>query len=403
VIQSTGSPRRIVRGPPAGATVQRLSFEEFRGIQPLWDAVAFGSADGGPLLSHAWLSTTARFVGSHLLDFHIYIAKRGSEPVAIGAFQVNRGFCRTLQFAGGQPLLDAVGVAYLAGEEAAGFEIIRAAVSSSRFDSLVFARLPPLLAHRCDELPVARVTIVRKAKILVDFQSLDWSEYRRISLGGKFGTEMHRKERRLGEAGHFTLRRVEDARPAMATLGRLHILSCAHWGHRCLYRGPWLRLFYSHAQQAARDGWLASYQLILDDEPIAAILALEKGPRAWMTHLAYNPAYHRYGPGMILIYRMLEDEIARGLKTFDFGIGDSSFKRRFGNREESWFAVSARRSGFNSWVRSASAKSLEQMKRGPQRSVGRRLLLYRAGGASGQLASLESQVAADTDPSAPHS
>jgi CelD/BcsL family acetyltransferase involved in cellulose biosynthesis len=396
LVNAQPSRMQVDGGPAQCTTLQALSHEEFARIQPHWDEVASRSPAGGPLISHAWLSTTFRAAGPEGPELLAYLVKRGSQPVAIGAFVRDGGFCRTLRFAGGIPANDAYGLAYLPGEESAGLGILRAVIEGNSADRVVLMGVPPQLADCARELPLTDVALERDAKILVEFQSEDWRDYQQGCLGAKFRRELKREERRLGEVGRVTLRREKDPRLVMAALGRLHIIRSAQRGRRSVFGQP-VSFINAHVRQAARDGYLASYQLLLDDQPVAALLAFEKDARAWMTHIAFDPTYHTYGPGMLLIHRMLEDQLDHGLRIFDFGMGDGAFKRRFGNRREPWCAISGLSAPSLATRARAAAAGLVGRIREVGGPVGRPLLLRMAGGVSGQLSFLEAELEDATD------
>ena len=82
-------------------------------------------------------------------------------------------------------------------------------------------------------------------------------------------------------------------------------------------------------------GWLRVYLLYLDDRPVAFDVGLAYGDTLYLQHGAYDQAYGRYHPGILLLAREIEELCADpGIQRLDFGFGDAEYKKIFGN--QSW-------------------------------------------------------------------
>jgi Acetyltransferase (GNAT) domain len=88
----------------------------------------------------------------------------------------------------------------------------------------------------------------------------------------------------------------------------------------------------------ARKGWLRAYILYLNKRPSAFWIGSLRDRVFLSDYLAFDPAYAKYGPGMYLIVKVMEElcrdrcDGAVALERIDFGIGDASYKERLSNR-----------------------------------------------------------------------
>jgi hypothetical protein len=77
----------------------------------------------------------------------------------------------------------------------------------------------------------------------------------------------------------------------------------------------------------ARHGWLRAYVLMAGKRPIAYELAYAAGRTLQGEMTGYDPECMKYGPGIVLMLRVIEDLIeSEAFDRFDFGSGDASYK-----------------------------------------------------------------------------
>lgn len=89
----------------------------------------------------------------------------------------------------------------------------------------------------------------------------------------------------------------------------------------------------------ARKGWLRSYVLYLDSEPVAFQLGIQYRNGFFVRGKAYDPKFAHIRPGQYLFQYMLEEFTEEGaIELWDFGIGDAAYKRELSNT--SWEEVS---------------------------------------------------------------
>lgn len=100
------------------------------------------------------------------------------------------------------------------------------------------------------------------------------------------------------------------------------------FGHST-WDSPANREYFAHM---ARLGWLRSYVLLYNGQPIA----FEHGFQYLRTYFgaatAYDQNYQRLGAGAVLMQRVIEDLITiEPQRVFDFGFGDAEYKRSLSN------------------------------------------------------------------------
>ena len=122
--------------------------------------------------------------------------------------------------------------------------------------------------------------------------------------------------------------------------------------------------------QWASMGAFRSYLMEQDGRPVAFAIGCQWKDRYTYVETGYDPEYAAKSPGQVLLYRILEDMIARNPpRLLDFGFGDSEYKRIFANHEtQSGPVVLVRRS-----LRALTAWRLTQWRSGIGRGVRRAL------------------------------
>jgi hypothetical protein len=86
---------------------------------------------------------------------------------------------------------------------------------------------------------------------------------------------------------------------------------------------------------AAREGWLRSYLLFRDEQPVAYQLGVLYRRVYYLMDCAFRQDFAAWSPGSVITFRALEDlHDARKADVWDFGFGDMPYKRRFGDSED---------------------------------------------------------------------
>jgi CelD/BcsL family acetyltransferase involved in cellulose biosynthesis len=145
------------------------------------------------------------------------------------------------------------------------------------------------------------------------------NDFSRFGLSSRFRYHLRQGWRELSKRGPLSFRRVETI--DRETLEHFYRLEQSGWkgreGSAILCR-PDLRKFYDGLVRGAEQfGYLSMYFLDLGGTTIAAHLAFTYGGRYYPIKVAYDESFSSYGPGHLIIARVLEDCVARGLSRFD--------------------------------------------------------------------------------------
>lgn len=92
------------------------------------------------------------------------------------------------------------------------------------------------------------------------------------------------------------------------------------------------RSFYDQVvRDGLRNGTAVLTALTIGEEVVAALLGITDGRHYAMTRLATPDArFKNFSPGRMIIERTMKMLHAEGFRSFDFTIGDYSYKRRIG-------------------------------------------------------------------------
>jgi CelD/BcsL family acetyltransferase involved in cellulose biosynthesis len=150
-------------------------------------------------------------------------------------------------------------------------------------------------------------------------QNRPGNDFSRFGLSSRFRYHLRQGWRELSKRGTLSLRRAETI--DQQALEQFYRLEQSGWkgraGSAILCR-PDLRRFYDGLVQGAQQfGYLSMYFLDLAGTTIAAHLAFTYAGRYSPIKVAYDESFGPYGPGHLIIARVLEDCVARGLSRFD--------------------------------------------------------------------------------------
>lgn len=157
---------------------------------------------------------------------------------------------------------------------------------------------------------------------------------------GKFSSKsrstLKRKVRKFEEfcGGALECREFRE-KEEMATFHELaREVSRKTYQERLLDSGlPSKEAFADEVSGAAR---CRAYILCHQGRPIAYMYCPEKRGAVLYDHVGYDPDYHEWSPGTVLLYAALKSLFAEGsFRIFDFTEGEGAHKEFFGNREAS--------------------------------------------------------------------
>lgn len=152
-----------------------------------------------------------------------------------------------------------------------------------------------------DARDAATVLAEERALLASDLAPEDYFE---ASLNPKKRKELRRQHRRLGEEGVLTVERSRSAEGIAAWTDRFLDLEARGWKGRAgssLATDPAnATLFASSLAGAAARGRLERLSLLLDGQPIAMLATFITPPGAFSYKTAFDEAYARYSPGVLL-------------------------------------------------------------------------------------------------------
>jgi CelD/BcsL family acetyltransferase involved in cellulose biosynthesis len=166
---------------------------------------------------------------------------------------------------------------------------------------------------------------------------VSWSEMEQ-TLSSRFRANMRRRWRRVAELGVVSTDLCDGSDPAIlrARLDEGLQLEAKGWkgrgGTAICQASDTLEFYTALARQAGSDGRLRLWFLRLDGQAIAFQYGLQDGSRYLLLKPAYDEAHGSVAPGHLLIEKVLQDCITRGLLQFDFLGPDMLWKRDWASR-----------------------------------------------------------------------
>jgi CelD/BcsL family acetyltransferase involved in cellulose biosynthesis len=147
-----------------------------------------------------------------------------------------------------------------------------------------------------------------------------------------------RHERGFRRDGELQVEHWRDGNAILPLLDEFFDQHVARWAataYPSLFRKPSRRDFYRRlTSSAAAAGWLRFTRIQWRDRPIAFHFGFSYAG----TYLWYKPSFAidlaKRSPGEVLLRQLILAALQEEATTFDFGLGDEPFKRRFATRVE---------------------------------------------------------------------
>ncbi|MCC7369816.1 MAG: GNAT family N-acetyltransferase [Chloroflexi bacterium] len=158
------------------------------------------------------------------------------------------------------------------------------------------------------------------------------------SRPGRFRYNLRSRLRRLGERGEVCFRRVSDPEDVPSALTILAELHARRWRGQhtatIFSSSSAARRFYAEvcAQYAARD-LLDLTLLEVGGRAVGGSLGFVDGDTFYYYIPAWEPELASLAPSSLLLANLVEGAYARGLKRFDFMLGDEPYKARWATGE----------------------------------------------------------------------
>jgi CelD/BcsL family acetyltransferase involved in cellulose biosynthesis len=148
-----------------------------------------------------------------------------------------------------------------------------------------------------------------------------WEDYE-SRLRRKFRSELRRRQRRLEEQGELNLDVHDGTDRLSQLLDEGFRLEGSGWKEAqgsSIISHPSTHGFYTQvARWAAARGWLRLAFLRLNGQALAFDFCLEYNGTHYLLRTGYDPAYSKFGPGMIIRYLMLSRAFSTDISTYDF-------------------------------------------------------------------------------------
>ncbi|MEU8826343.1 GNAT family N-acetyltransferase [Streptomyces sp. NPDC048636] len=288
---------------------------------------------GAPELANPFLAPEFTLaVGRCRRGVRIAVVREEGEPVAFFPFQRTRlGVGRAI----GLGLSDAQGLVHRPGFPWDARELLRACgLSVWEFDHLVEGQ-KPFAAQARGSFPSPVIDVDRGYPAYL-------AQLR--SRSPKFTRSTLAKERKLGrDVGDVAYVHDERDPAVLRTLIGWKSAQYRRTGRSDRFAHPWIvRLVHQlfHTRRASFEGLLSV--LYAGGRPVAAHFGLrsERVFACWFP--AYDPAYAKFSPGLVLHLRMAEGAAGQGVAYLDLGRGEKEYKDSLKTRDlsvsEGWVA-----------------------------------------------------------------
>lgn len=147
---------------------------------------------------------------------------------------------------------------------------------------------------------------------------------------------LRRDVTQLQREGSLELFCCQDVSHVQAFLSGAMTVSDQTWQHRLL--GSRLKddpQTVKRFEELARGGLLRCYLLRSNGQPIAFVIGYQYQGIYQYSEIGYDHNLSSFSPGKVLLYQLLDDLHRDGsFDRLNFGVGDASYKRRFGTHED---------------------------------------------------------------------
>jgi CelD/BcsL family acetyltransferase involved in cellulose biosynthesis len=309
-------------------------------IQHDWETLV-KSGRSTPFQTPAWLRPWYRIVAPHFAAKPLFVVVRDSSAAPLMLFPLctrRQGGLRMIEFADGglsdynAPLV-AKGFAPDEREMNALWQRILRELPAA--DVVHLEKVPAAFGGAAN--PLAHLTARRSMQIDSWRVALPASraDYEKNVLTSTFLKELRRKGRRVDGRGKSALVHAKDPRHALDIFDALALMRTHRFeelGRNNVLIVPALRAFYEAVITENWDqGFTALSALEVGGEIAATLFALRHDNSYYLLLSAFrNGEWKSASPGNVLLDRMTTHLIEAGVGTFDYTIGNESYKRDFG-------------------------------------------------------------------------
>lgn len=316
----------------AGVTTCRLSgFDDPRLGREDWNALLRRGNSNVVFLTWEWQRAWwDSFERSGLL---LVMAECDGKPVALAPFFAEEGWIYFVG-SGGSDYLDFIGDV----SDGRVFDalIARAIQGAPAFRGLHLYHVPEQSetgARLRDSADRLKLTLNNEIGMIAPILSLN-SEAAQAALQKKSVVRHEKFFRRDGRMEVLHLRTAEEVVPRLDAFFSQHIRRWSETPFPSLFRDESQKRFYRElTDRGAAAGWLRFIELKWNDTPVA----FHFGSSYAGTYLWYKPSFEialaQHSPGEVLLRQLILAALDEGAHTFDFGLGDEPFKKRFATQK----------------------------------------------------------------------
>jgi CelD/BcsL family acetyltransferase involved in cellulose biosynthesis len=154
------------------------------------------------------------------------------------------------------------------------------------------------------------------------------------SRGKKYRKELDRCFRVLAKQGPIAFRRAETAAEIEAVYAVLEAQQRARrtevGGGYALDRAECSRFYATLLHRKSASGFAHLFTLAVGGSIIATVLGITHNGAFTLLRISTDGRWRQASPGRLVVVEVMRYFVARGVTTFDMGIGDYLFKHRFG-------------------------------------------------------------------------
>ena len=252
-----------------------------------------------------------------------YVAIVEDSAGAAGFFPFQLGYMGVGHPIGG-PLSDYQGVIARGDWHWDGEELIRSCgLNTWHFDHLLVAQKPFARFHRVEaQSPIIDLSHGYEAYL----------EERREAGTEQIKKAAYARRRLEREVGPVRIEFHVTDREVLQMLMKWKAGQYVESGKLNIFSVPWVVQVVEHIWQSQQENFAGMLSVLYaGDKPIAAHMGL-RSQTVWHYWLpAYDPAFARYSPGILLLLGMAERAPALGLRVIDMGNGRALYKQRLTN------------------------------------------------------------------------
>ncbi len=325
---------------PPEIEIEAISdLSRFKQFGKIWNGLLARSYVDNPYLTHEWFQSWWEAFGDKH-ELLLLVAMRGQEILGLAPLMRHTAFIPGCPVAGvefaGAPDADYHDFIILKDREEVLSEFIRYIFETAHYPFLRLSELPEnspnvealnrILSRERDLR--TRNRIIATCRYLPVDAGLPWEEqFRRVKR--KMRGDIKRLLNRYSEIGGLRLTRIEaeEITENLPDLYRHHVERLVQKQKRSILEDPAHREFFSIlGKRFASRGWLEFLRLDSDSGFVGIHYGFRYKGTAYCYQHGYNQALKQYSPGKMVLYHVIREAYAHGLRMVDLLRGADSYK-----------------------------------------------------------------------------